>query len=141
VGATFYVQAGWVSLDAVLAAVAVGSLTTNILLVNNYRDADADARAGKRTLVVRCGRRFAEVQFALAHLGACAVLVVLAYRGLYRPEVGLGLGVIFAFGGYREWRRLRSARTPGELIGLLGRCGAWLAAYALALAAALATGK
>jgi len=141
VGATFYVQAGWVSADVLLAAVAVGALTTNILVVNNYRDAESDARAGKRTLVVRFGRRFAEVQFAAAHVAASAVLVALAWRGLYPRTLGVGLALVFAAGGYRQWRGLRPGRLPGDLIGLLGRCGAWLAAYALALAAALAIGR
>ena len=39
------------------ASLPVGALATAILLVNNVRDADTDARAGKRTIVVRWGRR------------------------------------------------------------------------------------
>ncbi len=141
VAATFYVQAGWVGADAWLVAIAIGALTTNILVVNNYRDADSDARAGKRTLVVRFGRRFAEVQFAAAHVAACAVLVALAWRGLYAQVLGIALALVFAAGGFLQWRRLRPSRPPAELIALLGRCGAWLAAYAIALAAALAVGR
>ena len=139
--ATFYVQAGWVGPDAWLVAAAVGALTVNILVVNNYRDAESDARAGKRTLVVRFGRRFAEFQFAAAHGVACAVLVALAWRGLYPAAVGIALAAVFAAGGFLQWRRLRPSRPPAELIALLGRCGAWLAAYAIALAAALAVGR
>ena len=45
---------------AFLAAVPVGCLATAILVVNNVRDRATDARAGKRTLVVRFGRRAAE---------------------------------------------------------------------------------
>ncbi len=141
VTATFYVQAGWVGADAWLVAAAIGALTANILVVNNYRDADSDAQAGKRTLVVRFGRRFAEAQFAAAHVVACAVLVALAWRGLYPGAIGAGLAVVFAAGGYAQWRRLRPSRAPAELIALLGRCGGWLAAYAAALAAALALGR
>ncbi len=141
VGATFYVQAGGISLDVMLAAVAIGALTTNILVVNNYRDTDSDARAGKHTLVVRFGRGFAEGQFAAAHLVACAVLLALAWRGLFPRALGIGLALVFAAGGCLQWRRLRLAREPAQLIALLGRCGAWLAVYALALAAALAAGK
>lgn len=55
---TYFVQAGRVTLPALLAGVPVGLLTANILLVNNYRDADTDAAAGKRTLVVRLGPPF-----------------------------------------------------------------------------------
>lgn len=70
---TYYVQAG-APLPAVawLAAAACGLLAANILLVNNIRDLATDAQAGKRTIVVRFGRKFAHrlysfnVIFALA---------------------------------------------------------------------------
>lgn len=140
VSITFYVQAGRVSVDAILAAAGVGALTTNILLVNNYRDADTDQKAGKRTLVVRYGKPFARGQFAAALIYACGVFVALALRGLYRVGVGTAAAVVFGLVGIQQWRRLRSARTAQELISLLGFCGLYLAAYAVALAAALASG-
>ena len=40
-------------------ATAIGLASVNILVVNNYRDAEEDHRAGKRTLIVRMGRDFA----------------------------------------------------------------------------------
>ena len=52
---TYYVQALAVSWLAVLAAVPVGALATAILAVNNLRDIETDAQAGKRTLAVRIG--------------------------------------------------------------------------------------
>ncbi len=61
---TYDVQAGWPApLTAWLAATACGLLAANILLVNNIRDQATDARAGKRTLTVRYGRRFARRLF------------------------------------------------------------------------------
>ena len=50
------VQAGRVSVLALMASLPVGCLATAILLVNNVRDVDGDRRAAKRTLVVRLGR-------------------------------------------------------------------------------------
>ena len=138
---TFFVQAGRVSADAVLAAVAIGALTTNILLVNNYRDADTDARAGKRTLVVRWGKPFARGQFGAALLLACGVLVALAWRGLYPRGLGAAVAAVLGGLGFLQWRKLRSARSAADLIPLLGQCGAYLAVYALSLAAVLALGK
>jgi len=44
-----------VELGIVLIAVAVGAWVAAILLINEVPDCDADARAGKRTLVVRFG--------------------------------------------------------------------------------------
>ncbi len=45
-------------------AVAVGCLSVNVLVVNNLRDAAQDALSGKRTLVVRFGRRAGIGQYA-----------------------------------------------------------------------------
>lgn len=62
---TCFVQAGEVPLLAWLASVPVGALATAILVVNNLRDRETDARAGKRTLAVRLGRRAAIAEYAL----------------------------------------------------------------------------
>lgn len=62
---TVFVQALAVPSIAWLAAVPVGALATNILVVNNLRDRETDVLAGKRTLAVRWGRRGALVEYAL----------------------------------------------------------------------------
>ncbi|MDB6115539.1 MAG: menA, partial [Lacunisphaera sp.] len=59
VDTTFYVQAGHVFSDVTSCGAAIGLLAANILVANNYRDLETDAAAGKKTLVVRFGRRFA----------------------------------------------------------------------------------
>lgn len=133
--ATYFVQAGHVTADGVLAAVAVGLLTTNILLVNNYRDADSDGAAGKRTLVVRLGRRAARAQFALSLLGAFAVPVVLSVRA--RSAWAL-LPLLLLPVAASHVRRLRQSTTPSELIALLGATGKLLAAYAVLFAVGVA---
>ncbi|MEB2346831.1 MAG: 1,4-dihydroxy-2-naphthoate polyprenyltransferase [Deltaproteobacteria bacterium] len=50
-------QAGAASPLAFAAAVPLGLLATAILAINNLRDREGDARAGKRTLAVRLGAR------------------------------------------------------------------------------------
>lgn len=52
---TCYVQTLRLSPLALAAAIPIGALTTAILIVNNYRDIDTDARAGKRSLAVIIG--------------------------------------------------------------------------------------
>lgn len=44
-------------------AIPVGALATAILVVNNLRDRETDARAGKRTLAVRWGRNGAILEY------------------------------------------------------------------------------
>ena len=134
VGATYFVQAGRVSADALVAAVPIGLLTANILVVNNYRDAATDAVAGKRTLVVRFGRRTARWQHG-ASLAVALATPLWFYAGGSRAWVLLPLGL--APLAARHVRRLRTATAPTELIALLGDTGKFLALYAVLLAAGL----
>ena len=52
---------------------AVGLVINNLLVVNNYRDAEEDTVCGKRTLVVRFGRRFG---LGLYLCGSCVALII-----------------------------------------------------------------
>lgn len=139
VGGTYFVQAGRVTLDAVLVGAAIGALAANILVVNNYRDVETDAAAGKRTLVVRLGRSAARAQFAGSLLLAAAVPVALATARGFSPWVLLPLGLLPVAWGHA--RRLRESKTPGELIALLGDTGKLLAGYAGLLAVGLVVGS
>ena len=135
VGATYYVQAGTVTAAAWIIAAGTGALTVNILVVNNYRDAETDARAGKRTLVVRFGRGFARAQFA------CCLLLALAAPVCLWVACGLAPGVLLPLAlapmAWAHARRLRNDTSPGRQIALLGDTGRLLALYAVLLAAGL----
>ena len=74
VGGTYYVQTLSLSPLAIAAALPVGALATAILVVNNLRDIDSDARAGKRTLAVRIGPRATRVEFGALLVFAYALL-------------------------------------------------------------------
>jgi len=77
VAGTYYVQARAVSPLALVASLPVGALCTNILVVNNVRDIDADRASGKRTLAVLLGRGAAVAEYALFLLLAYLVPVLL----------------------------------------------------------------
>ena len=131
VGGTYLVQAGRVTAEALLAGIPVGLLAANILVVNNYRDVETDARANKRTLVVRLGRRAARIQFGLSLLAAGIVPVIFFTRG-FGPWCLLPL--LLTPVAWSHVRRLRESKSPGELIALLGDTGKLLALYAALLA-------
>jgi 1,4-dihydroxy-2-naphthoate octaprenyltransferase len=75
-----YVQHGSFTLVSALASLAVGSLTTALLVVNNLRDIPGDAASGKRTLAVKIGdvatRRLYLGLLAAAALATLAVVLV-----------------------------------------------------------------
>ena len=128
VGGTYFVQAGRLSVEAVLAGVPIGLLAANILVVNNYRDMETDALANKRTLVVSLGRRAARVQFVASLVIALAVPLVFVARGFSGwCLLPLALAPI----AWSHVGRLRKSESPGELIALLGATGKLLALYAL----------
>ena len=92
VNLTFYLQAGYFAPLAILASVTIGLMGVNVLLVNNYRDADDDREAHKRTTVVIFGRKVASAAYLingyvgislLAPLWFAAPLWVLAVPALY----------------------------------------------------------
>jgi 1,4-dihydroxy-2-naphthoate octaprenyltransferase len=78
---TYYVQALSVPGVAAWVSVPVGAIGTALIVVNNLRDADTDARVGKRTLAVRLGKPFARGEYAALLLAAFAMPVVLFLRG------------------------------------------------------------
>jgi len=60
---TYYLHSHHVNFVSLLASIPVGSLVTNILVVNNYRDIEEDRAANKFTLAVKMGRTFTRYQF------------------------------------------------------------------------------
>jgi 1,4-dihydroxy-2-naphthoate octaprenyltransferase len=96
VGGTYLLQRGTLPASVLLASIPVGLLATAILMVNNLRDVDGDARAGKRTLAVRFGRRATRAGW----IGVVATALVLALVAVGWPAL---LAVPFAA---RETRAL-----------------------------------
>ena len=90
VGGTYFLQAHALTVTALLAAIPVGALGVALLAVNNVRDQPTDARAGKRTLVVRLGTGFGRIEWAVMVLAAFATPLVLWVSGL------AGAPVLFA---------------------------------------------
>lgn len=72
---TYFIQTGEVTLPVLLLSIGMGLATDCLLIVNNYRDREQDRMAGKRTIVVLLGSRFAEWLYLL--LGIVAVLLPL----------------------------------------------------------------
>lgn len=77
VNLTYYIQAETFTLPVLLGSVAIGLMGANVLIVNNYRDADDDAAVGKNTLAVMLGRRSVLAIYLIN--GIAAALLMLPY--------------------------------------------------------------
>ena len=117
---SYYVVAGDFHPYAVIAGIAIGLMGVNVLLVNNYRDADDDREAGKRTSVVVAGRTLAAFAYLLNGLLALSVLGVLWLRlwmewgwwTMLPPAIYMALHLT-------SWLRLKQ-RTGAALNPILG---------------------
>jgi 1,4-dihydroxy-2-naphthoate octaprenyltransferase len=58
VALTFFIQTGFVNNQIIIAGLAMGVIANNLLIVNNYRDAELDAKNGKKTTVTVLGKQF-----------------------------------------------------------------------------------
>src|SRR5690606_2080145 len=73
-----YVHDMTAPLSAWILAIPMGMLAAAILVANNRRDIDTDARVGKRTLAVVLGRGGTERMYAVLTYGAFLVVAVAA---------------------------------------------------------------
>ncbi len=128
VAGTSYVQVLAFRPDSLTAGVALGAASTAILVVNNLRDMDTDARAGKRTLAVRMGRGWTQAQYVfLVGLTAAVPPAGMALHG-WSPWVLLSLCALPAVTGslvlvvtYRESASLnRALAGTARFLGLFG---------------------
>jgi 1,4-dihydroxy-2-naphthoate octaprenyltransferase len=128
--------AGTVTGPAVAAGLAVGALTTTILLVDNIRDLDYDRSKGERTLAVIIGAGWTRVEYAvLLGLAYLVPLWLWLHAGFgplaLLPWLSLPYGLLVA---RRVWR----ARTREALIPMSPQAGQVLLAYSFLLALGVA---
>ncbi len=88
VAGTYFVQAGKVSPAAWWMSLPVGLIVVGILVVNNLRDLETDRQAGKHTLAVLLGGRFAKGEYLFCLLVAFLCMPVLSAVGVL-PWVSL----------------------------------------------------
>lgn len=72
--ASYYVIAHTIEALPVLASMTIGFMGVNVLLVNNYRDMEDDAEAGKNTAVVIFGRQMASTAYLFNGFMAIAMM-------------------------------------------------------------------
>lgn len=62
---TYFILTGGVNYQLFVAGIAIGIVTDNMLIVNNYRDAEQDKSNGKITTVTIFGRPFMKMMYIL----------------------------------------------------------------------------
>lgn len=128
---TYYLQTGTVTEEVVLGSLAIGLLGVNVLIVNNYRDCDDDMEAGKRTTVVRFGKKTAVAAY-LVFGYAAVVLTAPVWTAEWYFVVA---PVAYIAMHHHTWRKIR--RSKGSALNpLLGATARNMLVYTLLLTAA-----
>ena len=117
---TYYVQALSFSLLAFLLSLAVGFLSANILIVNNYRDYAQDRAAGKRTSIVLFGRRFGRVAYLVNGLIALLLVFPLLLAAPLWLTALFGLFFVLFVATWQEMRK-REGRSLNATLGHTAR--------------------
>jgi 1,4-dihydroxy-2-naphthoate octaprenyltransferase len=135
VGGTYYLQTGSINAAVIVAGLAPGLFSTAILTVNNLRDIETDRPAGKKTLAVRFGRRFAVGEYLLTMTAACVVPVVLCVGPLAIRQGNLPmLATLTIIPAALLIKKLTSNPTADEYNKILANTGKVLALFALIFA-------
>lgn len=133
--ATYWVQALRLSSFVVVASLAPGFLVSAIMVVNNLRDRQTDAKAGKHTLAVRLGSKNTLLLYRLLISISYVVPVYLL------PGAGTGLSVLLPFltvpMAWSLWTDI-GTMTGSELNDLLARTAKLALFFCLLLALGIA---
>jgi 1,4-dihydroxy-2-naphthoate octaprenyltransferase len=76
---TYVVQRGKIDLAPLLASIPLGLLIGNFLWIDEFPDCVSDAKAGKRTLIVRLGRKRSSRIFPFIFALAFGILILLPF--------------------------------------------------------------
>jgi 1,4-dihydroxy-2-naphthoate octaprenyltransferase len=127
---TYFAQTGTLTINSLLVAIPMGSLSCALLAINNLRDRVADELVGKRTLAVRLGDASARHAFiALLLISHISVLF------LFKPWALLTLLLLpmtFSF-----IKAIRGGVNGAALIPLLGNSGKLELRFAILLSIGL----
>ena len=117
VGGTYYVQALTWTTDTTIASLICGLLIDTLLVVNNYRDREADARSGKRTVIVRFGEKFGSYLYLMLGMTASLLCFWFLFEGhLYAALLPL----LYLIPHFLTWKRMVRIHSGKKLNSILG---------------------
>jgi 1,4-dihydroxy-2-naphthoate octaprenyltransferase len=98
---TYFVQAGDFTTPCFIYSIAIGLLSDNILIVNNYRDIEDDREVGKTTTVTLFGRKACRIWYLADILLAATAPLILKFTWFRFADMA-----VFALLGITIWIEL-----------------------------------
>ena len=116
---SYFVQTGRYSWEALVASIAPGILTANLLFLNEFPDREADEKGGRKHLVISLGKKDARFLF-VAFIVATYLCIIIGVLTKMMPLWTLiGLGTI-GFGWKTAKGALKHYDDTKQLIPVLG---------------------
>jgi len=130
---TYYAQTGELTLNSLLVAIPMGSLSCALLAINNLRDRAADELVGKRTLAVRLGDASARRAFI-------ALLLIAHISVLFLMKPWALLTLLLLPMTFSLIKAIQAGAQGAQLIPLLGKTGKLQLRFAILLSLGLLLG-
>jgi 1,4-dihydroxy-2-naphthoate octaprenyltransferase len=116
---SYYVQTGRYSWETLVASLAPGILTSNLLFLNEFPDREADRKGGRRHWVISLGKKDASYLF-VALLSASYLCIIVGVLSKMMPVLTLiGLGTV-GFGWKAAKGALKYYDNTEKLVPVLG---------------------
>ena len=130
---TYYAQTGELTLNSLLVAIPMGSLSCALLAINNLRDRAADELVGKQTLAVRLGDASARRAFI-------ALLLIAHISVLFLMKPWALLTLLLLPMTFSLIKAIQAGAQGAQLIPLLGKTGKLQLRFAILLSLGLLLG-
>jgi 1,4-dihydroxy-2-naphthoate octaprenyltransferase len=116
---SYFVQTGRYSWEALVASLAPGILTTNLLFLNEFPDREADQKGGRKHWVIAMGRKDARLLFVALILASYLCIVIGVLTKMMPVVTLIGLGTI-GFGWKAAKGALKYYNNTNQLVPVLG---------------------
>lgn len=117
VGCTYYVMCHDWTWSVTIASLACGLIIDTLLMVNNYRDREQDAKSGKRTIVVRLGAETGQWLYLVLGVIAAGLCLLFLLSGQVWAAL---LPQLYLLPHFLTWRRMIKINRGKKLNSILG---------------------
>ncbi|WP_321334871.1 1,4-dihydroxy-2-naphthoate polyprenyltransferase [uncultured Bacteroides sp.] len=121
VGGTYYVQSLTWTTDAAIASIVCGLIVDTLLVVNNYRDREADGESGKRTIIVRLGEPFGRYLYLWLGMIASGCCLWFLVDGHFYAAMLPQLYLVLHFKTWQNMVKIHSGRKLNSILGETSR--------------------
>ena len=116
---SYYVQTGRYSWGTLVASLAPGILTSNLLFLNEFPDQEADQKGGRRHFVISLGKKYASYLFVALLIASYLCILIGVFTKMMPVVTLIGVGTI-GFGWKAAKGALKYYDNTEKLVPILG---------------------